>query len=127
MGLPTVIRPFPELILQIVDQTVVSVGPYMFQSELPRFNNSSTNLLGMASPPHRILRLLFPRHPASNNRRQVAGVACMTVGANLSKVSSKRLPSIAVSRPARMRRAPTVSGKYSSRAAMSNDMVVTAR
>ena len=62
-----------------MDQTVVSVGPYMFQTEAALAINCSASSRGMASPPQRILRFPFPIQPDSSSNFQVEGVACMTV------------------------------------------------
>src|SRR5256885_1865040 len=65
----------PALTRLAADQMVVSVGPYMFHKEPQRDSNRSANSRSQASPPHRILKFECPVHPASSNRRQVAGGA----------------------------------------------------
>src|SRR5437879_6391105 len=126
MGLPIRTGPVEDVISWTVDQIVVSVGPYIFQTDEVLGASCSTRSRGTASPPQRILRSLQPFHPASRSKRHVAGVACMHVAPQVSNISRNRSPSAAISRLARMTRAPTVSGKYSSSPAMSNDIVVTA-
>src|SRR6267154_159879 len=111
MGFPIVIGPSSEVIREVVDQTVVSVGPYMFQTAEALFNNSRARSRGMPSPPQRTLRFLLPSHPASRSNLHVAGVACITVGAVLSNISRNWYPSIAPSRLTSTMQAPTISGK----------------
>src|SRR5947208_17150999 len=61
------------------DQIVVSVGPYMFQSEAQRAARASARELERNSPPHRTFKRGLPVHPAVSNICQVAGVPCITV------------------------------------------------
>src|ERR1700736_1785817 len=100
MGLPMVIALSLWVIREVVDQTVVSVGPYIFQTDALLFNNSRAKSWGIASPPHRTFRLLSPCHPASNRSRHVAGVACITVVPDVSSVFLNSDPSLATSRVA---------------------------
>src|SRR5689334_14239002 len=79
IGLPIGTGFVAEVTLQIVDQIVVSVGPYMFQSEEQRVINSRANSDGSASPPQRTFISLRPAQPCSISILQVAGVACITV------------------------------------------------
>ena len=80
-----------------VDQTVVSVGPYMFHSSPARAEQRlGQRPRGSASPPHSALNAAPPRQPASSSMRQVAGVACMTVDAGASRAGlAARAPSLA--------------------------------
>src|ERR1700680_2745290 len=78
MGGPIVTGPSPASTRDVADQIVVSVGPYMFQSS-PRCESSSASFRGKASPPQSILNPGKPSQPASSSKRQVAGVACITV------------------------------------------------
>ena len=55
----------------------------------------------------------------------MAGVACITVAPDCNSWGNSLLPSIAISRETIITDAPTISGKYSSKAAISNDIVVT--
>ena len=119
-------RPGPGSTGPVADQTVVSVGPYMFHTEEERASNASARSRSSASPPHRALRFVGPFQPASMSNRQVAGVACITVAPDSLSRANSLLPSLAVSRVARTTRAPTQSGRYSSSTAMSNARVVTA-
>src|SRR5712691_8126191 len=98
MGRPMKTGPSAEPTWYTVDQIVVSVGPYMFQTDRLLLTNSLANSRGRASPPHRILRSLLPSHPASTSERQVMGVACMNVAPDVASFSRNRGPSPAVSR-----------------------------
>src|SRR5436309_13248702 len=111
MGLPIVIGLSSAVIREVVDHTVVSVGPYIFQTDEARFNNSIASSRGNASPPHKLLKLLFPSHPASRCNLQVAGLACITLIAAPANILCNSYPSRAVSRLASTRRAPTIRGK----------------
>src|SRR5882672_441606 len=79
IGLPTVIPLEVSVIRAQVDHTVVSVGPYRFHSSQPRAISWSARSLGRASPPTNALNGVLPFQPASKSRRQVTGVACITV------------------------------------------------
>src|SRR3954469_10440792 len=57
------------------DQMVVSVGPYMFQSELHLGKSCPARSSDQASPPHNIFRSGLPDHPDSSNNCHVVGVA----------------------------------------------------
>src|SRR5436305_503621 len=70
--------------LNIEDQIVVSVGPYMFHNSRQRGRSSEARSAGSASPPHNAFNLGAPFQPESTNIRQVAGVACNTVGSELA-------------------------------------------
>src|SRR5688500_13482137 len=61
-----------------IDQIVVSVGPYMFQSEAQHLWSCVARFLVRASPPDSILRPGEPFHPAPSSIVQVVGVSCMT-------------------------------------------------
>src|SRR5581483_9343982 len=113
------------LMLWIADQMVVSVGPYMFQSEPQRGSNARASSAVQASPPHKTFRRGWPVQPDANISRQVVGVACMTVAAERSN-SSLKPPPMTVSDGAITTRPPTLKGNSNSRTAMSNDKVVTA-
>ena len=109
------------------DQMVVSVGPYRFQTSGARVARASASSAASVSPPvHARNGGLLPSHPASTSRRQVAGVACMTVAplaaANVNNCAPSRRNSCGVM----MVRPPTTSGRNSSSIAMSKPMVVTA-
>src|SRR5438552_18524747 len=108
------------------DQMVVSVGPYMFQSDALLFSNWFANSHASASPPHRILILESPCHPASSSIRQVAGVACIMVTPEATSFSASCRPSEETSGLVISTEAPTVSGNRSSSPAISKDNVVTA-
>src|SRR5215469_4316917 len=124
MGLPMVTS--SESIRAREDQIVVSVGPYIFQTDPQVDTRRVAKSRSIASPPQRILRRRSPFHPDSNNNRQVAGVACITVAPELLNALAKAVPSMAVSRLANSIRAPTIKGKNNSRPAISNPKVVTA-
>ena len=108
------------------DQMVVSVGPYIFQTGPQVDSNRAERSRSIASPPHNTFSRRAPRQPESNNIRQVAGVACMTVALEVERVRAKATPSRAVSRLANSIRAPVIKGKNNSSPAMSNASVVTA-
>src|SRR6516164_3442292 len=79
IGRPIGIGLSADVILQTVDQTVVSVGPYMFHNSAHRGSSSFARSRGIDSPPQRALKPADPFHPASISARHAAGVACMTV------------------------------------------------
>jgi hypothetical protein len=108
------------------DQTVVSVGPYMFHSDAQRGSNWLARSAGHASPPHRIFRLGTPFQPASSSMRSVAGVACMMLMRACSIRLASASPSAVVSLGATTTQAPHTSGRNISSTAMSNARVVMA-
>src|SRR5437899_1692281 len=122
---PIETTPAPGSTRHADDHTVVSVGPYMFQTAATRRSSSSARSRDSASPPHSTFRPGFPPQPDSSNRRQVAGVACITVAPDDDNRLISRSPSSASSRLASTTLAPLIKGRYSSSAAMSNDSVVT--
>src|SRR5439155_22569919 len=65
------------------DHIVVSVGPYMFQTELPHRAKSFASFREKASPPQSTFNRGSPSHPASRRIFQVTGVACMKVALHL--------------------------------------------
>ena len=79
-----------------------------------------------ASPPHSALSPGVPVHPASRSICQVAGVACITVISPCPSRSRIHTASTASCSSARTTVAPVISGRNSSRPAMSKDIVVTA-
>ena len=79
IGFPIGGTPVASSTRLVVDQIVVSVGPYMFQSCATLVSRTAARSIGMASPPQSALMSDLPLHPASSKRRQVEGVACMTV------------------------------------------------
>jgi hypothetical protein len=91
------------------DQTVVSVGPYMFQLEALRVASRRRRSVGTASPPARILSARVSPHGTSSVNCHAEGVAWAIV--------TPRRSSCAIWSPSRrtvpgMRtRAPTVSGR----------------
>ncbi len=111
----------------MVDQTVVSVGPYMFHTSSARARRSSAKERGRASPPQSTRRSLLPSQPDTTSSFQVAGVACIKVTPSASIRRARTPPSRASSSPTMATRAPTVSGRNSSSTAMSNEIVVTAK
>ncbi len=113
-----------------VDQTVVSVGPYMFHTSSERSRSSRPSADGSASPPESTLRFSprVPRvQPAARSNRHVEGVACIMVTPWARMAERSDAPSTATRREATTTLAPTTSGNSSSSTAMSNDSVVTAR
>ena len=108
-----------------VDQTVVSVGPYRFHKALQRDSSRVASALLRVSPPHSAVSSGSPRQPASNSIAQVAGTACIRVGRLRRMRSISAGPSSSSCGGASSRRAPTVSGRKNSRAAMSNDGVAS--
>ena len=111
-----------------VDQTVVSVGPYMFHSSPTRSSSASASSAGSASPPHSALNAGaaapagLEQHAPGRRRRLHHGRAA------LLEQRAQRVAVACACRGSRARsRAPTTSGSSSSSTAMSNDSVVTAR
>ena len=127
IGRPIGTRVSADATRWMVDQMVVSVGPYMFHSSAHRGSSARTRSGGRASPPHRIFRLGEPLHPAATSARHSAGVACITVQADSRIRSIRRAGSRVSSRLAIATRPPLTSGRNSSRPAISKDSVVTAR
>ena len=114
---------------QHVDQTVVSVGPYRFHSAPRgpvRASSCSARSGGRPSPPISTLKPSWPCQPASISKRQVDGVACITVAWFDSSSARSERPSVASSRRASTTVAPTNKGSSSSSTAMSKLSVVTA-
>ncbi len=105
---------------------MVSVGPYMFHNSPQQGSSWLAKSGGKASPPHKIFSLGSPVQPVSSKRRQVAGVACITVAFESANRRRNCSPSAACSRDARTTLAPHSNGRYSSSPAISNDSVVTA-
>ena len=126
IGLPNEMRGVRLWTLPVVDQIVVSVGPYMFQSVTPRAISSLARSTESASPPQSNFKPFTSCQPISTSICHVAGVACITVAPELASFSRNCKPSAAVSPAAITRRAPVVKGRKISRPAMSNESVVTA-
>ena len=105
---------------------VVSVGPYIFQTEWHFPRSLSARSFGIASPPQSALSGKGLFQPASNIIRQVDGVACMMLIFSERRMSSSMRPSFAEDASARTNVAPLISGRKSSNPAISNEMVVTA-
>src|SRR5262249_39486688 len=118
--------PCPGCTSSTADQIVVSVGPYMFHTEVARCTSSFASSLGNASPPHKTFSAGSPCQPVSSNCCHVTGVACTTVAFTSLKYSSNWTAYCAVSRLTIASFAPTQSGKNSSNPEISNDRVVTA-
>ena len=110
----------------IVDQIVVSVGPYRFHNSRMFAARASASAVGSASPPQSTRSSAQPCQPWVSSRRQAAGVACMTVTLcrRISRLSA--CASAATEALASSNCAPLTSGRYNSSAAISNDNVVTA-
>src|SRR5579883_1518514 len=118
--------PSPCSTFAAADQIVVSVGPYIFQTEADRLHSSRASSGGKASPPHNTFNGGSPFQPASRSCCHVTGVACIIVARTVLINSSRVTPYCAISRVARANVAPTQSGANNSSAEMSNDNVVTA-
>src|SRR6266436_3431299 len=111
IGRPMGISPSDDVTWWRLDHTVVSVGPYMFQTEPALRINCCANSRDIASPPLTIFKLAFPGHPDSSNSFQVDGVACIAVISQSSSILHKRCPSPDDSRLASTQRAPTIKGR----------------
>ena len=85
---------------QQVDQTVVSVGPYMFHNVSGSAVRSRARSSGSGSPPTRARKPSVGCQSAASSRRQVPGVACMTVMFHCCRRSARRWPSPVSSRSA---------------------------
>jgi hypothetical protein len=110
-----------------VDQIVVSVGPYMFQTAPARARSWAARSGGTGSPPISTWRSVRASdQPAAINMRKVEGVAWRAVIPALSRRSRSWAPSTAAAAEASSSEAPRVSGSHSSRPAMSKDRLVTA-
>ncbi|CUI68042.1 Uncharacterised protein [Achromobacter xylosoxidans] len=117
----------PGRTCQTLDHTVVSVGPYMFHTDSARASSSSASARGSASPPHsRRLSATARGQPDCSNSCQVVGVACIMVTAWRRIRSSSVWPSRLSCWRAITTLAPLISGRNSSSAAMSKEIVVTA-
>src|ERR1700691_1566392 len=105
-----------------LDHMVVSVGPYMYQSEAQRGISSDARSCDRASPPHRILQVGEPFQPVSMSMRHVIGVACMIVAWQSRKTWCIATASALTAEDTSSMRAPTMSGRKSSSAEMSKQM-----
>ncbi len=119
--------PAPARPDDVADQTVVSVGPYMFQTDEERASSASARSRGSASPPQRTLRLRRPvptgldeQPPGRRRRLHHRRPGCRQQGQQLVAVARRPRASPMTTRP------PTQSGRNSSSTAMSNARVVTA-
>src|SRR5438552_18919257 len=92
----------PALAWWTEDQIVVSVGPYMFHTEPQPAKSSSAIEPERDSPPHRTFRRGLPVQPAASNICQLAGVPCITVTLDFSRMLVNRCGSVTSSRLARM-------------------------
>src|SRR5690606_9726800 len=108
------------------DQTVVSVGPYIFHNSLERESKSFARSGGSGSPPQRSLILYLDFQPAVCIRRYVAGVACIMETFSVSIILSNDFPFNASSLEAINTFAPHINGRNISSPAISNERVVTA-
>ena len=90
IGRPTGTGPVPVVTGWTSDQMVVSVGPYMFQTAMPRTRRASARSRVRGSPPHSTRRPGWPGHPVASRARQVAGVACMTVQPDAAMAEASR-------------------------------------
>src|SRR6516164_445317 len=90
----------PDSTLKTDDQTVVSVGPYIFHKPPTRESNSEARSPGKASPPQNAVNWRLPSQPDSINIRHVAGVACITVACETAKRRFSLSTCIASSRDA---------------------------
>ncbi|KGC56648.1 hypothetical protein Y023_537 [Burkholderia pseudomallei A79D] len=109
-----------------IDQIVVSVGPYRFQTSPPSSSSRALTASGSVSPPHSTRMRRALRQPACSSISHVDGVACITVGRAASINSRSRPPSRADALSQITQCAPCTSGRNSSRAAISKQYVVTA-
>ena len=100
MGLPIGTEFVAEVIRWTVDQTVVSVGPYMFHSPAQRGRRFSARSRRRASPPQSTFTFGDPPQPAWTSARHVTGVACITVQPNswMSFIRFTRITGVVVVR-----------------------------
>jgi len=96
---------------RMLDQIVVSVGPYMFHNPPTRLRSQPANSPGNASPPHNAFRLERPSQCAARNNRHVAGVACIIVMPKSSNARISCVPSLATSRLANTQHDPLINGR----------------
>src|ERR1700722_1163796 len=108
------------------DHTVLSVGPYMFQSEAQRVSTCFARSAVQDSPPQRIFKRLLPCQPASRSIRRVLGVACKMLALLRSIRLANAQPSLTVSLGAMTTHAPHTRGRNISNTAISKVSVVTA-
>ncbi|SFY52140.1 hypothetical protein STEPF1_05410 [Streptomyces sp. F-1] len=125
IGAPIGARPSPAS-RALVDQMVVSVGPYMFHTAAPAPASADARAPSSASPPTRIRRPSAAAGSASRSARHSPGVAWRTETpcARISRPS--RAGSRTASRSATTTVAPDTSGRNTSSREMSNPNVVTA-
>ena len=109
-----------------IDQIVVSVGPYRFQTRRHRDRISWANAGVSASPPHSATSRAVAAHPLSTSIRHVAGVAWRRVAPVSSSRRRSSFGSATAARSAITTVPPAASGPSNSSPAMSNDSVVTA-
>ena len=79
IGVPTAIGEDASSMRWQVDQTVVSVGPYMFHRARTRGTSSAASAGRSASPPQSAVSDRSPIHPAAQSSCHVTGVACRMV------------------------------------------------
>src|ERR1700722_17279135 len=107
----------PGSIRRTADHTVVSVGPYMFQSERYRANNKSARSSDQGSPPHETFKSALPFHWPYNNKHHVVGVACITEFSAPEVAKSVPLHQPPAPRLASTTRPPQTSGRSDCRIA----------
>ncbi len=126
IGAPRETGPPSAVTGAVIDQTVVSVGPYMLVTLAACAASGPASDCGNASPP------VSTRTPANTSGLvsmsgcHRLGVACMTVMPSRSTSARRASGSSTSSRLASTTRAPTSSGWKISRTAMSKLTVVTA-
>ncbi|PHM39512.1 hypothetical protein Xmir_04420 [Xenorhabdus miraniensis] len=109
-----------------VDQTVVSVGPYKFQSVGTCWSNCVASVSGRASPPHNTLNLVGRvKSDSCNNIRHVEGVACMSETLWRIIKAANCCASAACACVASMICAPVNNGRNSSKMEISKEREVT--
>nr|WP_051751834.1 hypothetical protein [Streptosporangium amethystogenes] len=117
---------FPASTAAVVDQIVVSVGPYRLVTDRAEAASVPARSAGSASPPTRTRTPARAWPVSSATARQRLGVACITVTDSSAMTCRSRQGSWTSPRPASTTAAPLISGMNSSRPAMSNPTVVIA-
>ncbi len=110
----------------MVDQIVVSVGPYNWVRRPTRLSNCVASSGTNASPPISAWMRSSTRSSLASRMRHSDGVACTTLMCSSAINRDRPRGSWLIPAGAMTTRAPTSNGRYSSSPAISKVMVVTA-
>ena len=126
IGRPIKMRPSSVVTRDTVEYTVVSVGPYRFQSSPHRSNKGRIRSRGSGSPAVANLMPGWLSKSASRIIRHIAGVACIKLTLYCDIAATNATESFAVARSTTATDPPTINGRNISMTLMSNESVVVA-